>query len=575
MPKPSAAIQFGAIQNNANSGSLVNQLYKGMTTKPPVIAASSAVKSPSAPQSSAPSYAPSLYQQSGQSSNYIAPQQPTSPVAPSAPTNQQITQHTVGADGSVTQKYATTPPPITGNAQTPSGATVNASTGQLVTQPPTSGGLIGNLAQISQQGSSAAQQYTSNLGNTSQTGSPAGQQYTAQTAQYGAGNIPIAQQSMQNAQSAEKAYQDAISQLEQSRLNEATGLAQVGNSPVPLEFQQGRAGVLQGEYQAQQNALASQAQAATNLYAPSLQGALSGQSQAATAANEAAGQAYTGQGQTITGLNQAAGQALTGQQLQQSGLTAAGQLALPSTAAYGQTVFNPVTGQYTGGGGLPSDVMNQYAQMAANGQYSAIPSTITSNPVLSAQLNQAASQINPNYNPITSVAQGTSAAQNTQTATTAQTNSFNGIYNTANTNAALYSQQQNAINGIGNQVMSIMSQANINPTDSQYANLKLNQVASQFSSPQYAAFNTAIQSLQARVGQALQAGEVPSTATGNAEAIANGNLKLPALAATLKQIDREMTTFVGSQQSLADYAKSQLNSGGSSGSSTNDPLGLR
>lgn len=126
-------------------------------------------------------------------------------------------------------------------------------------------------------------------------------------------------------------------------------------------------------------------------------------------------------------------QALTAQGQTQTALGTAGGLAQPSPAAYGQTTFDPVTGTYSGGanGGLPPDVMQQYAQMAATGQYSAIPSFITSNPVLSAQLNVAAKALNPNYSPLQSqgagsVLQGIPQLQSANTAA-------DGIKNTINT----------------------------------------------------------------------------------------------------------------------------------------------
>ncbi len=125
-------------------------------------------------------------------------------------------------------------------------------------------------------------------------------------------------------------------------------------------------------------------------------------------------------------------QQIAANQASASALTSAGGLAQPSTASYGQTVFDPVTGQYSGGSsGLPADVMQQYAQMAVSGQYSAIPSFITSNPVLNAQLNVAAKGLNPNFTPVgasgaSSVLQSIPALQSANTAA-------EGIKNTINT----------------------------------------------------------------------------------------------------------------------------------------------
>lgn len=108
----------------------------------------------------------------------------------------------------------------------------------------------------------------------------------------------------------------------------------------------------------------------------------------------------TANGQQANALNAALGGANTQQAQTISGLNSAASLSQPQVTSFGQTSFNPVSGQFDGGGSLPPEVMQQYAQMAATGQYNAIPSFITSNPVLNAQLNAGAQAINPNYTPI-------------------------------------------------------------------------------------------------------------------------------------------------------------------------------
>lgn len=137
-------------------------------------------------------------------------------------------------------------------------------------------------------------------------------------------------------------------------------------SPTSARVMQGRDQAVQLANAQKESALASELGAYSDLYSSSM----------------------TGQGQQLSALGTAAG------------------LAQPSPSAYGQTVFNPLEGNFAGGGGLPPEAMQQYAQMAADGQISAVPSFITSNPVLNAQLNDQAKAINPNYNPITSGAQG-------------------------------------------------------------------------------------------------------------------------------------------------------------------------
>lgn len=147
---------------------------------------------------------------------------------------------------------------------------------------------------------------------------------------------------------------------------------------------------------------------------------------AVTAQTTAAQQAALAAGEqaALTG-NQ---QAISAQGQTQSALATAAGLAQPSQAAFGQTVFDPATGQYTGGGGLPADVMQQYAQMAVNGNYSAIPSSVTSNPVLNAQLNVAAQALNPSFSPVQ--AQGASGVIGGLAQLTSANTAADGIKNT-------------------------------------------------------------------------------------------------------------------------------------------------
>ena len=341
--------------------------------------------------------------------------------------------------------------------------------------------------------------------------------------------------------------------------------AAIESNPGQYAFQMGREAVAGRNIEAMRQSLAAQAQA----YATS---------------REANTQAYTGQANAQNQAGGLLGNAMTGYQNAANG-------AKSETSAYGQTSFNPITQQFGNGsaGVSPSDplypALQSYATMAANGQYSAIPTSITGNPALSAQLNSMAQKLNPQYNPITSAAQGagqasvaqapyTANASNIGTSGTAAANSYNSIYSAANTQAATTATQQAQIRSVGQQALGLMqSDPNINKFVTQYGNKAINTLATQLSDPQYAAFNTAIQSLKARIGAALQAGEIPTAATGNAASIANGDISLNALGATLSQVDTELSSFVQTQNALANYAKGQMGSGGSSGSQS-DPLNL-
>ncbi len=205
------------------------------------------------------------------------------------------------------------------------------------------------------------------------------------------------------------------------------------------------------------------------------------------------------------------GQQLTAQQQAQQGIGTAAGLAQPATAAYGQTVFNPITGQYEGGSGLPAETLAQYAQMAANGQISAIPAAITSNPVLSAQINAAAKAINPSYNPITSAAQGSSA-----TDLTGQASSIQAQANGAEANFTL--------------MENIAKQGGVNDTNVPIINtLQQNVARGLTSSDAVANFQSLIQSVRSQYASILGGGTVTVEALQEAQSLIPNDISLSAL----------------------------------------------
>lgn len=460
----------------------------------------------------------------------------TNPVTPPVPPAQpSVPQTQYNAQG---QSIGTQHPGMAGfNPQTPTNTQTNpgktlaqANQGTPQTTPTTFSGLLG--AAVNQQNSPYNQTAQAGVG---------GLLNSAQT------NPGASGQSYQNYQNDQAKY--AADQLAYN--NTYNGL--LGQQGVDLAYATGSA----GQYQLQNSGrLQAEQQAVTNDLA-GVNANISGTQTQQTGFNEAAGNALTGQGQVQGALQGAAG-------------------LIPSGLRYGNSSLNP------------QQNAQSLAQQVMGGQLTyqqALDSLGYAPDVASTFLNQAITQ--SGGSPLTLQAQGTAQqsvigapyaaqASNIQTSGTSAANSWNGIYNTANTQAATYSQQQSAINSVGNQALTLMQQAGINPSSSQFANLKINQLGTQFSSPQYAAFNTAIQSLQARIGSALQAGEIPTAATSNASSIANGNLTLGALASTLSQVDQEMTSFVKTQSDLANYAKGQLSSaaGGSQGGSQSDPLNL-
>lgn len=163
-------------------------------------------------------------------------------------------------------------------------------------------------------------------------------------------------------------------------------------------------------------------------------------------------------GAQLSGLGNVLSQANTAQSNLQSGLSNAASVTAPSVGAFGQTQYFPLNAGNTGATVSPSDpfysTLQSYAQQAANGQYGAIPSSITSNPVLNAQLNQMASAINPSYNPVVAGAQSAATASNVQSLGTAGTA---GIASVLQSIPALQSANT-AAKGIANQITSFLQQ---------------------------------------------------------------------------------------------------------------------
>ena len=424
-------------------------------------------KAPQAPGMSVAPPAGTFGMSTPQGKKYVNVPQPTPAAAPAAapkaapvaaPQNYAKLQNTAPATGIPTP---TTPTNPTMSAPAPQ-PTVAA---PIAEQPkaPTYSGIVGGLVGAAQRGSAPAQEYTK------------------KTAEYGAGNLPIGKKAADIASEYGQKIADVGTQGAKFRAGQLT----TGTSPVA----EGNAAVTAQTTAAQQQALAAAEQAA--LLGTGQE--LTAEQQAANAANAAAGQAQTGQGLLQTGLGTAAG------------------YAQPAPAAFGQTVFNPITGQYEGGGGLPQETLQQYAQMAASGQYAAIPSSITSNPVLSAQVNAAAKAINPNFNPITSTAQGAASADLTGQAANIQA-SANG----AESNFDL--------------MKNIAAQGGVNDTNVPVLNtLKQNVAKGLTSNAAVVNFQSLLQSVRSQYATILGGGTSSVEALQEAQQLIPDNISLAAL----------------------------------------------
>ena len=486
MPKsttPTTNIQWNAINSAASSPNLVSQLLAGKTTtplgtsvtkSPNVTAASTSVKSPTAPTT----YAPSLYTQVNPAVPYVNPNAGFNNTVNSG--SQQQSQPSTAVKSTTTTN--------------PDGS--STATTYHAPQTSTGGPAISNAVNQYQPTNDLYGQITTGLANTAAAGSPSATQYNQQQADAAQGAYTTGSAQAQAAYQQAQEYQK---QLTQSNLNEANAIAGINGQPIPLEFQQGQARVLQDQYTQQQAALGSALQGESNL----------------------ANIGITGQGQGITGLGSAAGAANTQQGQTLSGLGAAGSLAAPQSYGLLNQPYNPVTDTYGGGG--TTGALNRATQ-AGNIQ---------------------------------------AAQSNAQAVGTAPVNAQLGVYNTQLQNLGQSQVAATQIAAFGNQLLQTMSQPpaqgglGINPYDSQYANEKINQLQTQFNSPQYATFNTNIAGLQARVSALLQTGEIPTAATAGAQAIVSGNATLASMQATLDQIGKEAGAITGSQAQVASTAYQQ------------------
>lgn len=356
----------------------------------------------------------------------------------------------------------------------------------------------------------------------------------------------IAQNQTPEVIAAEKAYAEAANNPYMIGALTNSGMAESVSAGAGQQFAQNY-----------QNTLAAKQQ--------EVQNALTGENQQVTSANEAAGNALTGQGQQVTAGTNAGTLANTAQGNQITAQNYAGGLTQPSVAGYGQTVFNPATGTYSGGGAgvSPTDpfyqTMQQYAAMAANGQISAIPSSITGNSVLNAQVNQMARAINPNYNPVVSAAQGAAAASNVSTTGTAAVNAANTGYQGAVQEYQNNTAHYTALTGISNQLTGTLANYANNGvlTD---ANAAINTIQGHLSNPDYQKFITAMGNAQASYQAILgSSGVTPTKADQDAVAALNPNSSATAIIAALNQLsaDAHSLIIVPSYQKVQNY-KTQL-----------------
>jgi len=240
------------------------------------------------------------------------------------------------------------------------------------------------------------------------------------------------------------------------------------------------------------------------------------------------------------------------------------------SSPYGQPLVNPATGQVisggqnvapngSGSGGAiqPNDpaysALQQYAQMAAQGENSAIPSAWTSNPVLNAQINSMAQQINPNYNPLTTpLTTQAIATQNASQGATYQAQSQE-ISNALQTMAP-----------ITQTLSQFMSSNQLNPSGIPLANTQINKINSQTNPAAVATMNAAISDIRSYAIQILgaQSGANPTDVTNSVNSFDFSNFT-----------PQQLQTFANNLSTLGQYRLSQAQSASSAGYGANQTSG--
>lgn len=469
----------------------------------------------------------------------VVPQQPATP-APTTPVKSTTITHPDGTSIATTYHPETTPGLInqnTGktNQQVLDESSAASKTAQNVldaskvtptpTQPPpaTFGGIVGNLANTSQNGSQNATQATTGLLNSPEQNQELSNQAKAIGTNYG----------------------DQIAKVSNY------GHALAGSYTTGA----GLAPVSQG--------LAGQAQ---NTTANEIQGIQSAENAALAPIDKE----LLAQQQAQSGLTNAGSIANTQQSNQQSGLNSAGTLAQPSATAQGQTTFNPLTGKFEGGSYQNNLATVIQAIKSGNMGYTdGVNSLSGLSPTAKADVLAA---LGTGFDTVASDANAKVKSSNIQTGGTAAVNAGASTY--ANANPAYLNLKNNVIpniDGFGN--LLTQSAGGVNPFDAQYANMSLQQFQKQLSSPQQAQFNATFQQLQKSIAALAGSGgsQTPTANSAQSDATLSPTSKMSTIKSVLDRIKSEGDIYLTNQGNLSNAALSQALGGGSTGNSGSAP----
>lgn len=286
-------------------------------------------------------------------------------------------------------------------------------------------------------------------------------------------------------------------------------------------------------------------------------------SQAQNAALAGTGQQLTAQGQAQTGLTSALGSANTQQQLGLSGLSSAAGLAAPSPAAYGQTVFDPTQGQFSGGNLDPQTQATNLAQQVMSGAMTYDQALASLGYAGSAGANFLNNAITgAGGNPLQLQATGVAQQGNITSAGTAGTDIARAGLMGA---TQQYVQMQTAAQTAHQQsaaLLDIMNTANINGQPLIRVNKAWNQILQETSDPNIASYFAALEEARAAYSALLSTGgSAPTENDRKSIGILNGDSTPQATAAAIQQLEDAVARKLSSQYTAMQSYNQNLGSG--------------
>ena len=287
-------------------------------------------------------------------------------------------------------------------------------------------------------------------------------------------------------------------------------------------------------------------------------------------------QQLTAQGQTAEGYSTGLGAANIQQQQAISGLGTAAGLTQPSPSQYGQTVFNPLTGEFAGGNMDPQVQAQNLAQQVMSGRMTydqALASLGYAGQAGTNFLNNAIT--GAGGNPLQLQAQSAGQQANIATQTTASTDiARQGLgqatqeYVDMTKNAEYANQQAEAVS-------TILEQTGLNNISSTDYNKALINIQGRFSDVNRAALNTAFIEAQAAYTNLLATtGGTPSGREAQAISALNMNSSAAAINASIQELESAVARRLQAQYNAVQQYGQNLGGGntGYGGGNSNQPL---